>query len=665
MKKPGQNIVVSVLVPPALASHSGLWQSLQAQTFPHFEIIKATELKDDWRNSAAQAAKGTYILPLEQPDALAPTCLEVLVWALAMQPAAFAALWGTLAEQAVAAPCWLLLKTSLFLSNGGFDEQLPATQRTRAFTEKMQGSGHILVTTPTLWQATQNTQAMPAPAHTPPVQPAGQAFAPFAEVPAWAHPPADKRQPHLLFVMPAATGEEATRSCGLLANLTAAGWRITVVLTQAAENNLFLLLQAHTQDLFVLPQFLPPAGWPAFMEGLAITRGSDVLLNVGSTYAYYLVPLLRTKLPGLVITDYLCCAPPTQAGPGYVDAAKAAAPFVDTTFVPGKFSAREVQRRYGRGKNSTQVLYGGVDEELFSPHQTSPGQLRGQLGIAGETPVVLVACNETNVLPLLLNIAALARNLVPDIAFVGLCAGPVQAPLQRAAKQAGLAQTIYTLPAGQDMRGFLRDTDIFLLCADVLDIPHIAYAAMAMQTPVVAGNAGCLPELINEDVGHLVTGQQNVAAAYAQAIAALLANKPVYKSMCKKARRRIAGQFSQRRAQQQLGDTLQALCAAKIERTAAQAGSPACFTPLYTQYLATYAAWLQERENFNYVQKNLAHYKSLHRAQGQPAPENFAHAQNDSNSTSPPHPQRLWARIWGKKRGASGQKRPSKHTQDK
>jgi glycosyltransferase involved in cell wall biosynthesis len=146
---------------------------------------------------------------------------------------------------------------------------------------------------------------------------------------------------------------------------------------------------------------------------------------------------------------------------------------------------------------------------------------------------------------------------LPDVGLVVVGTGPESARLQRLAEELGVAGRVYF--AGQVPReqvgGYLRAADLFVLNSTYEGFPHVVLEAMAVGLPVVAADAGGSGELVQDGVsGRLVPPGDPLALR--RAIAELLADRALAQRLAANARQHLA-RFDHGRMVQQ---TEEALC---------------------------------------------------------------------------------------------------------
>jgi glycosyltransferase involved in cell wall biosynthesis len=188
------------------------------------------------------------------------------------------------------------------------------------------------------------------------------------------------------------------------------------------------------------------------------------------------------------------------------------------------------------------VIHSGVDLGRFTDVAGDPSLLRTELNLPGDA---FVAGALGRLTPIkghryLLEAAALLLAGRPDIYFVLAGEGELHGALARQAADLGISDHVR-------FTGWRADTPALLSVFDVLAFPSLnegmgkaVVEAMAAGKPVVASNAGGLPDLIAAgENGFLVPPADGKALA--EAIATLYENPETRKSMGDRGRERAIG----------------------------------------------------------------------------------------------------------------------------
>ena len=149
--------------------------------------------------------------------------------------------------------------------------------------------------------------------------------------------------------------------------------------------------------------------------------------------------------------------------------------------------------------------------------QDNGGDLRGELGIGPETPVVGTVAQLRPQKALDVLLAAFAR-LSADFAAARLVIvgdGPERAALERLAAELGVAERVHFLGTRTDLTTILAGVDVAAMSSDFEGLPLFAFECMAHRTPLVATSVGGLRDLIDAGGGVLVPPRDPDALAAA------------------------------------------------------------------------------------------------------------------------------------------------------
>lgn len=156
---------------------------------------------------------------------------------------------------------------------------------------------------------------------------------------------------------------------------------------------------------------------------------------------------------------------------------------------------------------------------------TQAGNLRAELGLAPDTPVVVVVAvlRPQKALSVLLEAHAQVLARVPDAQLVIVGDGECRAELEQLARELVLDGCVHFLGRRADVESILVDADVAALSSDFEGTPLFISECMATNTALVATAVGGVPEMVEDGrTGVLVPPRD--PAALADAIARLLAN---------------------------------------------------------------------------------------------------------------------------------------------
>ena len=186
-----------------------------------------------------------------------------------------------------------------------------------------------------------------------------------------------------------------------------------------------------------------------------------------------------------------------------------------------------VARRFAHSPAKVRKVYNAVDTAVFAPGPGS-GDLRGELGIAAGAKVVGVIGRlvELKGHRTFLRMAGKIGEKAGRCVFLVVGAGEeaYTRELKEYSSQLDLEDSVIFTGHREDIPALISLCDVVAAPSDGLEaFGRVLIEAMACGKPVVAGDAGGMPEIVENDVdGFLVPCRD--ADAYAAAVLALLAD---------------------------------------------------------------------------------------------------------------------------------------------
>lgn len=189
-------------------------------------------------------------------------------------------------------------------------------------------------------------------------------------------------------------------------------------------------------------------------------------------------------------------------------------------------------------------IYNGVDSVEFSRHTDGRAATRGNLGIAGNSPVIGTVAHFRNVKghKYLLEAAAKIIRNFPDAVFLWIGEGELEKDLRNTVKSRRLDANIRFLGYRVDISALLEAMDIFVLPSVEEGMSNALLEAMAKKIPVIATDVGGNPEIVEHERSGLLVPSRS-PSALADAICRLL-NQPSFAlSMAEGGRQRVIDRF--------------------------------------------------------------------------------------------------------------------------
>lgn len=165
----------------------------------------------------------------------------------------------------------------------------------------------------------------------------------------------------------------------------------------------------------------------------------------------------------------------------------------------------------GPHQHPAEVIYNGVDCNLFSPGEDQP-QLRMALGLPPTGTILLTVGGlvpEKGVAELIAAFEPTARRY-PELRLVVVGNGPMRAALESLDHRLGGGRVI--LPgavSNRQVADYMRAADILLHPSHAEGLPNVVLEAMASELPVIATHVGGLPEVVVPGVTGLLFEAQD------------------------------------------------------------------------------------------------------------------------------------------------------------
>lgn len=207
-----------------------------------------------------------------------------------------------------------------------------------------------------------------------------------------------------------------------------------------------------------------------------------------------------------------------------------------------------------------ETLYHGIDRDAVSTWAAADG-VRHELGISDDAPVVGTVANfkAHKAHDVLLRAAVEVRREVPDVRFVLVGTGPLEADVRRQAHELGLDGTVVFAGYRDDAPRVAAAFDVFAMPSRYEGLSIALLEAMALGRPPVVTGVGGLPEVVGHGRDGLVVPAGN-HRALAGEVLRLLRDPDLSRKLGEGARRRAA-EFDIRRAVRRMEEVYEELLA--------------------------------------------------------------------------------------------------------
>lgn len=257
-----------------------------------------------------------------------------------------------------------------------------------------------------------------------------------------------------------------------------------------------------------------------------------------ATSAWLARQILLPRQLGVVTTLHGTDITVVGAEPAYFRMTQFSIEKSDRVTAVSRFLKERAEETFGI-RRPIEVIYNFVDSKVFAPRR------RGGLRIAPpHTRVLMHASNFRPVknIPAVIQIFSEVRKRVPS-KLVMIGDGPEKAGAEQLARELKVERDVLFLGNQDLMEELLPLADIFLLPSSTESFGLVALEAMSAEVPVVASNAGGLPEVVDHGVTGFLHDPGHVDG-FVQSILKLLGNDRLHRTMGRRARRAARERFS-------------------------------------------------------------------------------------------------------------------------
>jgi L-malate glycosyltransferase len=143
----------------------------------------------------------------------------------------------------------------------------------------------------------------------------------------------------------------------------------------------------------------------------------------------------------------------------------------------------------------------GIDVERVQAQRDHRAAMRAELGVEQDALVVGTVANlrRAKAYPDLLNAACEVLQRLPDVRFVTVGQGPMEAEVRALHAQLGLGDRVLLLGHRPDAVRVMAACDVFALASLNEGLPLAVMEALALGLPVVSTAVGGIPEVVEND----------------------------------------------------------------------------------------------------------------------------------------------------------------------
>jgi len=257
-----------------------------------------------------------------------------------------------------------------------------------------------------------------------------------------------------------------------------------------------------------------------------------------ATSAYLARQILLPRQLGVVTTLHGTDITVVGAQPSFFTVTRFSINSSDRITAVSRFLKERAESTFGITR-PIEVIYNFVDPVVFAPRR------HGRLRLAGpDTKIMMHASNfrpVKNIPVVIQTFAEVRKQIQAKLVMVG--DGPEKAGAEQLARELGVHRDVLFLGNQDCMEELLPLADVFLLPSSSESFGLVALEAMSAEVPVIASNAGGLPEVVEHgftgflhDPGHI--------AGYVSSALKLLTHEPLRRTMGRRGRRVARERFT-------------------------------------------------------------------------------------------------------------------------
>ena len=326
-------------------------------------------------------------------------------------------------------------------------------------------------------------------------------------------------------------------------------YEIILLTTLPSENPLRCEFIKYCDLFYDLSTFLEPEEYLSFVEYLIKSRNVDILFVTNSVYGYAMIPQIKLDFPDIHIIDYIHAVDYSDRYGGFAGDSKHVQQCIDKTFTCNNFTRDQLKNDWGF--ENVETLYIGTDEKRFDPKRFDKNALKNKYKISNDKKIVsLVARISSEKRPMLF--VEIAKKIIQersDVLFLIAGDGPLYEDVKQKIIEEHLENDILLLGMCEYPEEIYAISDVTVLCSEREGLSLTSYESLAMGVPMVSSDVGGQKELINDEVGKIVSHIENPntsdsekeVISYVDAIQNILEHLKEYRTRCRK---RILSKFT-------------------------------------------------------------------------------------------------------------------------
>ena len=297
-----------------------------------------------------------------------------------------------------------------------------------------------------------------------------------------------------------------------------------------------------------------PASYPVFEQAPSNLALATKMVEVAENYSldvlhvHYALPfaasaylarqLLKPRQLGVVTTLHGTDITVVGIEPAYYRITQFSIQSSDRITAVSQFLKDRAEASFGITR-PIDVIYNFVDPKVFIPRRRTAVRL-----VPPHSRVLMHASNFRPVknIPTVIQVfAEVRKRLAAKLIMVG--DGPEKPAAEQLTRELGIDRDVLFLGNQDCMEELLPQADVFLLPSSSESFGLVALEAMSAEVPVVASNAGGLPEVVEHgQTGYL--HDPTHAAGFVASVLKLLGNEGQRRAMGRRGRKRAREKFS-------------------------------------------------------------------------------------------------------------------------
>ncbi len=195
-------------------------------------------------------------------------------------------------------------------------------------------------------------------------------------------------------------------------------------------------------------------------------------------------------------------------------------------------------------KNKIITIFNGIDPEKFYPDPEKGQEIKKELNIEDNSPVLISVGRLTRAKGFfyLIKVVKKLRDKYLDIVLLVLGEGEEREKLEKQVRDLGLENNVFLLGNKSNVNDYLNTADIFVSSSLWEGLPTVILEAMACQLPVVATDVGGTREMVKEACSGFLIEPEN-PQVLSDKIDRLLSS-PQKEKMGEQGREVVKGEFS-------------------------------------------------------------------------------------------------------------------------